>query len=88
MAHLKSKFKYHKIFDNKYIEQSYIGYLTRGKKYLMRLDSWNDRENLMNYHVVKPIDFVIRCNNVIHSRKPKKQNMDFIRKRIQERICG
>lgn len=79
MAHLKSEFKYHKIFDNKYAEQSYIAYLTRGKKYLNRLDSWNDRANTMNRHVIKPIDFIIRCNNVIHSRKPKKQNIEDIR---------
>ena len=79
MAHQKNEFKYHKIFDNKYVEQSYIGYLTRGKKYLMRLNSWNDRENQMNYHVIKPIDFVIRCNNVIHSRKPKRQNIEDIK---------
>lgn len=79
MAHQKNEFSYHKIFDNKYSEQSYIAYLTRGKKkYLNKLDSWKD-ENKMNYHVIKPIDFVIRCNNVIHSRKPKKQNIEDIK---------
>lgn len=36
-------------------------------------------ENKMNYNVIKPIDFIIRCNNVIHSRKPKKQNIEDIK---------
>ena len=80
MAHQKNEFSYHKIFDNKYSDQSYIAYLTRGKKkYLNRLNSWNDSDNQMNHHVIKPIDFVIRCNNVIHSRKPKKQNIEDIK---------
>ncbi len=72
--HQKNEFTYHKRFDNKYIEQTYIAYLTRGKKYLLRLDSWKDSKK-MNYNIITPITFVILCNNAIHSRKPKEQNI-------------
>lgn len=32
MAHLKKDFQRHKVFNNKYAEQSYIAYLSKGKK--------------------------------------------------------
>ena len=36
VSHLKKDFKYHKLFDNKYAEQSYIAYLSKNKrKYVM-----------------------------------------------------
>lgn len=74
MSHLKSEFKYHKVFDNKYAEQSYLGYLTRGnERYIMNTGNW------MNQNVVKPIDFIIRCNNMICRRKPVEENIKDIK---------
>ena len=32
VSHLKKDFKYHKLFDNKYAEQSYIVYLSKNKR--------------------------------------------------------
>lgn len=74
MSHLKSEFKYHKVFDNKYAEQSYLGYLTRGnERYIMNTG------NYMNQNVIKPIDFIIRCNNMICRRKPVGENIKDIK---------
>lgn len=68
MAHLKSEFKYHLIFDNKYAQQTYIAYLVRGEKYVMNL-------NWIHLKVAKPIDFVIRCDNIIGRRQEKQRTL-------------
>ena len=71
MAHLKKDFPFHKVFDNKYAEQSYIAYLSKGKKkYVMNTYDFVRRD------VVIVIDFIIRCNNAIGSRKPKDKNIE------------
>lgn len=82
MSHLKSEFKYHKVFDNKYAEQSYLGYLTRGnERYIMNTG------NYMNQNVIKPIDdFIIRCNNMICRRKPVEENIKDIKELIKNCI--
>ena len=54
MSHLKKDFKYHKLFDNKYSEQSYIAYLSKGKrKYVMNSSDFVDR------YIVITIDFIL-----------------------------
>lgn len=70
MSHLKKDFKYHKLFDNKYAEQSYIAYLSKGKrKYVMNSSDFVDR------YIVITIDFIFRVNNAICRRGLEKNNI-------------
>ena len=81
MAHLKKDFPFHKVFDNKYAEQSYIAYLSKGKKkYVMNTYDFARRD------IVIVIDFIIRCNNAIGSRKPKEKNIEELRKLFDKPI--
>lgn len=74
MAYTKKDFPYHKVFINKYTEQSYVSYLYHGKK-----------KYIMNKSVFLPtiisvtLDFIIRCNNAIGNRKPLSENINEIR---------
>ena len=57
MAHLKKDFPFHKVFDNKYAEQSYIAYLSKNKrKYVMNSQDFVER------YIVITIDFIFRVN--------------------------
>ena len=70
MSHLKKDFKYHKLFDNKYAEQSYIAYLSKGKrKYVMNSQDFVER------YIVITIDFIFRVNNAICRRGLEKNNI-------------
>lgn len=63
MAHLKKDFKRHKLFNNKYADQTYLAYLCRGnKRYIAR-----SGDNVPSF-VIATIDFIIRCNNHICRR--------------------
>ena len=54
MPHLKKDFKYHKIFDNKYVNQTYYAYLYRNNKpFTPRGDSF------LPYHSYIVNDFII-----------------------------
>lgn len=77
MSHLKKDFKYHKLFDNKYKDNTYYAYLYRyNTEYLPRSNSW------LSYHAYCFIDFVIRSNNYI-SRRGKLENViPFIKKEL------
>lgn len=80
MAHLKKDFPFHKVFDNKYAEQSYIAYLSKGKKkYVMNSSDFVRRD------IVIVIDFIIRCNNAIGNRKPKVENIADIKKLYEKK---
>lgn len=74
MAYTKKDFPYHKVFINKYTEQSYVSYLYHGKK-----------KYIMNKSIFLPtiisvtLDFIIRCNNAIGNRKPLSENINEIR---------
>ena len=70
MSHLKKDFKYHKLFDNKYAEQSHIAYLSKGKrKYVMNSQDFVER------YIVITIDFIFRVNNAIGRRGLEKNNI-------------
>lgn len=75
MAYIKKDFPYHKVFINKYTEQSYVSYLYYGKK-----------KYIMNKSIFLPtiisvtLDFIIRCNNAIGNRKPLSENINEIKK--------
>ena len=83
MSHLKKDFKYHKLFDNKYAEQSYIAYLSKNKrKYVMNSSDFVER------YIVITIDFIFRINNAICRRGLEKNNIldikDLYKKQIRE----
>lgn len=70
MSHLKKDFKYHKLFDNKYAEQSYIAYLSKDKrKYVMNSQDFVER------YIVITINFIFRLNNAIGRRGLEKNNI-------------
>ena len=72
---LKKKFSYHILFDNKYAEQSYIAYLSKGKrKYIMNSSDYVER------FIVFTIDFIFRINNAICRRGLVENNKEDIRK--------
>lgn len=67
MSHLKKDFKRHKLFNNKYANQSMVAYLCRGNvKYIPRSDDF------IPSFVIATLDFVIRCNNHICRRGEEK----------------
>lgn len=83
MPLLKKDFKYHKLFDNKYAEQSYIAYLSKNKrKYVMNAGDFVDR------YITITIDFIFRINNAICRRGLEKNNIldirDLYKKPIRE----
>lgn len=66
---LKKDFSHIPLFDNKYCEQSYIGYLSKGKiKYIMNTSDFMDR------NIVFTIDFIFRINNAICRRGSIENN--------------
>ena len=70
VSYLKKDFKYHKLFDNKYAEQSYIACLSKNKrKYVMNSSDFVDR------YIVITIDFIFRLNNAICRRGLEKNNI-------------
>ena len=83
MSHLKKDFKYHKLFDNKYAEQSYIAYLSKGKrKYVMNSQDFVDR------YIVITIDFIFRVNNAIGRRGLEKNNILDIKELYDKKYAG
>ncbi len=83
MSHLKKNFKYHKLFDNKYAEQSYIAYLSKGKrKYVMNSQDFVDR------YIVITIDFIFRVNNAICRRGLEKNNILDIKELYAKKLVG
>ena len=82
MPHLKKDFKYHKIFDNKYVNQTYYAYLYRNNKpFIPRGDSF------LPYHAYIVNDFIIYCNNNIcrrgsieNSKEKIKKDFEYIKK--------
>ena len=81
MSHLKKDFKYHKLFDNKYAEQSYIAYLSKNKrKYIMNSSDWVDR------YIVVAIDFIFRVNNAISRRGLEKNNIADVKELYSKEI--
>lgn len=63
MSHLKKDFKYHKIFRNKYLDQTYYAYLYRGnERYVPRSGDF------IPSHASIPNEFIIYCNNNICRR--------------------
>lgn len=83
MSHLKKDFKYHKLFDNKYAEQSYIAYLSKGKrKYVMNTSDFVER------YIVITIDFIFRVNNAICRRGLEKNNILDIKELYTKKIVG
>ena len=76
MSHLKKDFHFHKSFDNKYCNHSYINYLINDKvKFQM-----NNYDLYLKRFIVSTIDFVIQLNNSIARRGKKEQNIEDIRK--------
>lgn len=72
---LKKNFSYHILFANKYAEQSYIAYLSKGKrKYIMNSNDCVER------FIVFTIDFIFRINNAICRRGLVENNKEDIRK--------
>lgn len=72
---LKKNFSRHILFDNKYAEQSYIAYLSKGKrKYIMNSSDYVER------FIVFTIDFIFRINNAICRRGLVENNKEDIRK--------
>lgn len=72
---LKKNFSYHILFDNKYAEQSYIAYLSKGKrKYIINSSDYVER------FIVFTIDFIFRINNAICRRGLVENNKEDIRK--------
>ena len=72
---LKKNFSRHILFDNKYAEQSYIAYLSKGKrKYIMNSSDYVERFIVFN------IDFIFRINNAICRRGLVENNKEDIRK--------
>lgn len=72
---LKKNFLHHILFDNKYAEQSYIAYLSKGKrKYIMNSSDYVER------FIVFTIDFIFRINNAICRRGLVENNKEDIRK--------
>lgn len=83
MSHLKKDFKYHKLFDNKYAEQSYIAYLSKNKrKYVMNTSDFVER------YIVITIDFIFRVNNAICRRGLEKNNILDIRELYDKKYVG
>lgn len=63
MTHLKKDFRFHKKFDNKYINHTYYSYLYRDKvKFVQDGWSWTPA------HASYVYDFIIACNNDISRR--------------------
>ena len=76
MAHLKKDFDFHKSFNNKYYNHSYINYLINNKvKFQM-----NKYDLYLKKFVVGTIEFIIQLNNSIARRGKKEQNIEDIRK--------
>lgn len=76
MSHLKKDFHFHKSFDNKYCNHSYINYLINNKvKFEM-----NNYDLYLKRFIVSTIDFIIQLNNSIARRGKKEQNIEDIRK--------
>lgn len=83
VSHLKKDFKYHKLFDNKYAEQSYIAYLSKNKrKYVMNSSDFVDR------YIVITIDFIFRLNNSICRRGLEKNNILDIKELYDKKYVG
>ena len=83
VSHLKKDFKYHKLFDNKYAEQSYIAYLSKNKrKYVMNSSDFVDR------YIVITIDFMFRLNNSICRRGLEKNNILDIKELYDKKYVG
>ena len=83
MSHLKKDFKYPKLFDNKYAEQSNIAYLSKGKrKYVMNSQDFVDR------YIVITIDFIFRVNNAIGRRGLEKNNILDIKELYDKKYAG
>ncbi len=75
MAHLKKDFKYHKIFLNKYTNQTYLSYLYRDKtKYIPRSDDF------VPHHLEVVFNFFIVCNNSICKRGSIENSIKTIHK--------
>lgn len=75
MSHLKKDFKRHKLFNNKYVEQTYLSYLCRGnKRYIARSGDF------IPTFIVATIEFIIRCNNHICRRGDEKTAIANIKK--------
>lgn len=63
MSHLKKDFKFHKLFNNKYADQTKLAYMCReNKKYIPRSGEY------IPTFVIATIDFIIKCNNNICRR--------------------
>lgn len=78
MAHLKKDFKRHKLFNNKYADQTYLAYLCRGnKRYIAR-----SGDNIPSF-VIATIDFIIKCNNHICRRGDEKTAVANIKKEYE-----
>lgn len=76
MPHLKKDFHFHKSFDNKYYDHSYINYLINNKvKFKM-----NNSNLCLDRFIVHTIDFTIQLNNAIARRGKKEQNIEDIKK--------
>lgn len=75
MAHLKKDFKHHKIFLNKYVDQTYLAYLYRDKiKYIPRSDDF------IPHHLKVVFNFFIVCNNAICKRGSVENSIKTIHK--------
>lgn len=83
VSYLKKDFKYHKLFDNKYAEQSYIACLSKNKrKYVMNSSDFVDR------YIVITIDFIFRLNNAICRRGLEKNNILDIKELYDKKYVG
>lgn len=81
MIYAKKDFPYHKVFINKYTEQSYVSYLYHDKqKYIM------NKSIFLPPVISVTLDFIIRCNNAIGNRKPLQENMKELRNLFNSKL--
>ncbi len=77
MPHLKKDFSFHRLYGTKYVEQTYLAYLSRNKTKYLYTGKLSDS---IPRYIIIAVDFVIRCNNAIARRGSLENNIQDIKK--------
>lgn len=82
MVHLKKDFKYHKKFDNKYVNLTYFTYL-----YLDKTRHIPRGSDDLPYSIIHVLNCIILCNNKISQRGSMQSHIEDIKKYLKN-ICN